>query len=281
MKNIGDNLKKSLADSSPEMVRCFKIKSKDGDIIAFSEHHSPLELEGIVYRSSCSSEENSESRAFSDMTGSSCGIVAIFDGAAIEKDEVFLGKFDGAVVNIFMVNYNHLEYGSINIISGFIDSLEISGEKIYFNIAGIMSILEKTVGDVYSPLCRAKFCDKKCSLAIQNYTFYGAIATVASDTEFHSEDNAIKSKNRDYFKYGFISFESGKNTGVSIEVKQSYLGDIVLNMSPPRVMEVGNQFKLVSGCDKKFSSCIERFENAINFRGEPNLPRTTKVYKFY
>jgi uncharacterized phage protein (TIGR02218 family) len=281
MKNIGDDLKKSLADSSPSMARCFRIKLKDNSIIAFTEHRSELKIGNVLYKPGCSFEENSGLRAFSDMTSNSYGVVSIFDGVNIKKDEVFLGKFDGAEVNVFMVNYDHPEYGSISIISGFVDSLEISGEKIYFSVAGIMSVLEKTIGDVYSPLCRAKFCDKKCSLAAQDYTFYGAIASVASEIEFHSEDSPIKDKAIDYFKYGYITFVDGKNAGSSVEIKQSSLGDIVLNISPVNVMEIGNQFRLVAGCDKKFSSCGGKFGNAINFRGEPNLPRTTKVYKFY
>ncbi|MDR2077661.1 MAG: DUF2163 domain-containing protein [Rickettsiales bacterium] len=281
MKNIGEDLKKSLADSSSNMVRCFRIKPKDGDDIAFTEHSAELIIGDVVYKPRRSFEEVDGPRNFSDMTGNSCGIVAIFDDVSINASEVFLGKFDGAKIDIFMVNCEHVEYGSINLISGFIDSIEISGETIYFSIAGVTGILEKTVGDVYSPLCRAEFCDKKCGLAAQNYTFFGEIATVDGATEIHSEDNSIKNKDKDYFRYGSITFIDGKNKGSSVEVKQSYLGGIILSIPPVNAMEVGDQFKLMAGCDKKFDSCSGRFANAINFRGEPNLPRTAKVYKFY
>jgi uncharacterized phage protein (TIGR02218 family) len=281
VKNIGSNLKTSLADSPTNMVRCFKIKPKDGDTLAFTEYHAELKIGDIVYKPQCNFEEGDELRAFSDITSNSYGVIAAFDNVGIRKNEIFLGKFDSARVDIFMVDCEHLEYGSVSIVSGFVDSVEISGERVYFSVAGIMSVLEKTMGSVYSPLCRAKFCDRKCGLTIQSYSHHGEIASVTGDSEFHSEVSAIKDKDRDYFRYGFVTFTEGKNVSISIEVKQSYLGNIVLNVPPPSAMGVGDQFTLVTGCDKKFSSCIEKFGNAVNFRGEPNLPRTTKVYKFY
>jgi uncharacterized phage protein (TIGR02218 family) len=40
---------------------------------------------------------------------------------------------------------------------------------------------------------------------------------------------------------------------------------------------VGNSFSLVAGCDKSFTTCAEKFNNAINFRGEPHVPGIDKM----
>ena len=37
-------------------------------------------------------------------------------------------------------------------------------------------------------------------------------------------------------------------------------------------VEVGCRIELREGCDKRFETCVSRFANAINFRGEPHLP---------
>jgi hypothetical protein len=35
----------------------------------------------------------------------------------------------------------------------------------------------------------------------------------------------------------------------------------------------------VAGCDKELDTCIARFNNAVNFRGEPFVPGTDKILK--
>jgi uncharacterized phage protein (TIGR02218 family) len=105
--------------------------------------------------------------------------------------------------------------------------------------------------------------------------------SLASETEFYTDSESVLGKEENYFKYGLVRFMDGPSIDSSMEIKQSHGGNIVLSASLANGMEAGNQFTILAGCDKKFSSCIEKFQNAINFRGEPNLPRTTKVYKFY
>ena len=43
-------------------------------------------------------------------------------------------------------------------------------------------------------------------------------------------------------------------------------------LDTPYKMEIGDQFEVIAGCDKQFNTCINKFNNAINFRGEPHLP---------
>jgi uncharacterized phage protein (TIGR02218 family) len=35
---------------------------------------------------------------------------------------------------------------------------------------------------------------------------------------------------------------------------------------------VGDAFRIAAGCDKRFSTCREKFANAVNFRGFPHMP---------
>jgi len=41
----------------------------------------------------------------------------------------------------------------------------------------------------------------------------------------------------------------------------------------PRVkLSEGDKYRAVIGCDKRFETCIKKFNNAVNFRGEPHVP---------
>ena len=41
---------------------------------------------------------------------------------------------------------------------------------------------------------------------------------------------------------------------------------------PRATVEPGCRIELREGCDKRFATCVSRFNNAANFRGEPHLP---------
>ena len=42
-------------------------------------------------------------------------------------------------------------------------------------------------------------------------------------------------------------------------------------------MTVGDTFNAIAGCDKTISTCIAKFNNAVNFRGEPYVPGMDKM----
>jgi hypothetical protein len=45
-------------------------------------------------------------------------------------------------------------------------------------------------------------------------------------------------------------------------------------------VEIGCIIELREGCDKRFETCVTRFANAENFRGEPHLPGTDLLTRF-
>jgi uncharacterized phage protein (TIGR02218 family) len=45
----------------------------------------------------------------------------------------------------------------------------------------------------------------------------------------------------------------------------------------PFNISAGDEFTIVAGCDKASRTCIEKFNNIINFRGEPDLPGMDKL----
>ena len=269
MKNITVN------DFS-KLKKCFKITLKNGEILAFNNSSKNITIDQILYLSSGGFDDKDEN-FYSDLTSSETNIVGFIDNNNISIDEVLSGKFDNAVVEIFFINLENNE--RINITKGQIQSLELIDGKVSVRIGGILDILDKNIGETYSPMCRAKFCDNKCSLDINNFTFFGEIDKIKSNVEFTYKYTTIMEKN--YFKYGILTFTSGENNGQSMEVKQSFDNTIILNAKFTYNLKIGDSFKITAGCDKSFNTCCNIFNNAVNFRGEPYIESTTKMYKFY
>lgn len=80
----------------------------------------------------------------------------------------------------------------------------------------------------------------------------------------------------DWFNGGAVLFESGDNTGRTIEVRDFIEGastqDIELISDMPFVIQVGDKLRVFPGCDKTNPICISKFNNGINFVGEPFVP---------
>lgn len=80
-----------------------------------------------------------------------------------------------------------------------------------------------------------------------------------------------------YFDYGRIKFISGLNVGLSREVKAYVPGQIQLQLPFPYAIASGDIYEMWPGCDKTFPTCRDRFNNTLNFRGEPYVPGINKI----
>jgi uncharacterized phage protein (TIGR02218 family) len=49
---------------------------------------------------------------------------------------------------------------------------------------------------------------------------------------------------------------------------------------PRAEVEPGCRVELRDGCDKRFETCVTRFANAVNFRGEPHLPGNDLLMRY-
>ena len=76
-----------------------------------------------------------------------------------------------------------------------------------------------------------------------------------------------------YYGYGVLTFTTGQNRGLSIEVKSYVGGDFFMQLPFPFPIALGDRFKVVAGCaGRLIPDCKTKFNNVINFRGEPYLP---------
>lgn len=81
-----------------------------------------------------------------------------------------------------------------------------------------------------------------------------------------------------WYTGGVLTFLTGDNAGRSIETKRttnlgSGLIEFEMFLSLPFPFAIGDEFFVAPGCDKRYqATCIPKFNNRLNFRGEPFLP---------
>ena len=86
----------------------------------------------------------------------------------------------------------------------------------------------------------------------------------------------------DWFNYGGLTFEDGANAGKLLQIKDWVTAgdDLELLFAAPFDIAPGTAVRLYPGCDNRKSTCINPFDNILNYRGEPYVPGTDFLTRF-
>jgi uncharacterized phage protein (TIGR02218 family) len=105
------------------------------------------------------------------------------------------------------------------------------------------------------------------------------VGTVTAVEAAFAFSDSSKTQANDYFSGGVVRFTSGANSGLAMEVRDFSSSRFGLFLPLPYAIAIGDHYSVTAGCDKQFDTCIGRFNNALNFRGEPHVPGTDKLFE--
>jgi hypothetical protein len=74
------------------------------------------------------------------------------------------------------------------------------------------------------------------------------------------------------FEFGWLRPVSGADCGLVFHVFAVSDGRLMLERPLASSVGIGDRLILREGCDHTIATCADRFANATNFQGEPNLP---------
>lgn len=115
------------------------------------------------------------------------------------------------------------------------------------------------------------------------YTVAGMVNTAVSRSSFTVTSSYLNQARAGtgWFDGGYVVFENGNNAGVAREVLSwdSSTRTAVLFQPMPFAIAPGDAFRIAPGCDRKAATCKAKFDNFINFRGEPLIPGVDEYMK--
>ena len=79
---------------------------------------------------------------------------------------------------------------------------------------------------------------------------------------------------------GRLRYVRGPNCGIATTIIAIADDTVRVRDVPREPVETGCRVELREGCDKRFETCVARFDNAVNFRGEPHLPGNDLLTRF-
>jgi uncharacterized phage protein (TIGR02218 family) len=255
------------------LAKCWLFKLDDGKEIYCTEHDCPIEVQGKTYFPN-NILDSSAIEYKADLKADNLEIQGVLNNNLLTTEELLAGRFNNAKVEVFFVNYQNPDEDRIFIHQGYLGQVKMGNGYFIAIVEGEMAKFDNTIGNVYSPLCRAQFCDSKCKISIQAVTQTSSITKIINNHIFYSDDQLNEEVN--LFTGGSLKFLSGLNKGAIIPVKNYHRNIIELAFPPFNAVYIGDEFSITQGCDKTFYTCSVRYKNAKNFRGEPHLPGKTR-----
>ena len=280
MKTVSPKLAAHLEGDVLTLATCWRLARRDGVVFRATDHDGDLAVGREIYRARAGYSRT----AVASEAGLAVGNVdleGVLDDAGLEADALRAGLYDGAEVRIFVVNWQDPSQGTLRLRRGWLGEVMLSSEGQWrTELRGMSQVLAQRLIEPYTPDCRADLGDARCGVDIRDpqWTRPGLVTAPLDALSFTAAID-ITDKPDDWFAGGVIRFTSGQNSGRAIEVRGADLatGDLVLSFPPPFPVGTGDAFEIYPGCDKRLSTCIERFDNVLNFRGDPFVPGADKL----
>lgn len=273
MQSLSSGLAAHLAQEVTTLASCWSIARRDGTALYFTEHDQPITIDGQSYGPT-SGMSASAVTSLAGLAVDNLELDGLLSDDAITEEDILAGLYDHAEIAVFLINYRDPAAGKLELKTGWLGEVTLQGGQFVAEMRGLSSRLQQLIGEVYTSSCRAQFGDARCGKNVATYTKTGSVTNVEAAYAFA---DSARTESGDYFAYGLLTFTSGANAGLSMEVRDYSEGRFGLFLPMPYAIATGDSYSVVAGCDKRFASCVAKFSNAMNFRGEPHVPGTDKL----
>ncbi len=264
-----------LQSGETTVARAWGITRKDGVKLGFTDHDCDLAFEGFDFRA----ETGLTASAIEQGTGLSVDnaeAVGMLCDAAVTDEDIEAGRLDDAEVIAWMVNWADVAERSV-IFRGSIGEIRRSGGAFIAELRGLSERLNIPRGRVYQRPCSAVLGDVSCRFDVASPGFQ-IQAVAAKITERRLFDfGVVDGFEQGWFARGQLQVLTGSAQGMQGLIKRDWISEngarqIELWEGLQIDVSVGDEILLIAGCDKRFSSCREKFLNHRNFQGFPDMP---------
>lgn len=270
---------------------CWRIEKRNGEVIMGTDHDRdipitvtdigmvgddspPFTLNGI-YRAAAGIA-GSDIRSSSDMSVDNMEV-----NGALEADlliditvaDIEAGLLDNARVTTFRVNWQDPDDFQDVMRHGFLGEISRSSDKQYkTEVRGLTQVLQQSIGRTCGDRCDvAEFGDFRCKFDVAAATVTGTVTAVTSRRRFDTTlDLGSPVPVSPYFRLGKFTWITGANATFQGQVKTDNVGGTLGNLEMwepfPLDVEVGDTFTLAPGCDRRYETCRDVFDNLINMR---------------
>ncbi|MDB5588312.1 MAG: hypothetical protein JWP26_3282 [Devosia sp.] len=262
------------------LANCWRITRSDGVVLGFTDHDGTLTFDGTDF-GPAHGLDGAEAPAKLGGQVDTSQVLGVLHTDAISEDDILLGRYDGAEVESWRVNWADvsqrllLRRDSIG---------EIVREDGVFRaeLRSSQQGLNARHGRIYQGLCDAELGDARCGVNAASAAFRGAATVEAVEDAYRLRVSGLAGFEAGWFAFGSALWGAGRREGLRDGVighARNGAADVLAFGVAGEWVEVGDTLAVTAGCDRRFSTCKTRFGNAVNFRGFPHIPGSDFVLR--
>ncbi|MEM7520720.1 MAG: DUF2163 domain-containing protein [Pseudomonadota bacterium] len=270
MTGISTALQAHLNGGATTLCRAWRITRQDGVEFAFTDHDMPLSFDDVTYRA----DAGLSAQALAQTTGlavDNTEALGALSHASIREDELEQGRFDGAEVRVWLINWADLSQRWLQF-RGSIGQITRVDGAFRAELRGLTEALNKPTGRVYSKSCTAVWGQG------------GGISPAFTKTLAVDQESGgriflwpdLPGFEVGFFERGRLDVIDGTGAGLWSAIKHDRIknGARQIELWEPIKADVptGINVKLTASCCQQLGVGADGFENMINHSGFPDLP---------
>ena len=267
-------LQAKLDSAATTLTHGWIVRRRDGVVQGFTDHDGDLVIGGVACRAGTGFTASEATSRFGQAIDGAELSGALADQSLTDAD-LAAGRYDAAEVESWLVDWSDVSL-RVLMARGHIGEVRREGEAFTAELRGLADLLSQETGRLYTAKCTADLGDSKCRANLSNPAWHGsgAVVTLAATSAFSA--SGLGGFADSLFTGGRLTWTGGDNAGTSVEIKQHVAknGQVQLTLwqATAEPIGTGDAFTVTAGCDKRFPTCRDRFGNAANFRGFPQIP---------
>ena len=273
MREFSPELTSHLASGATTLCACWRINTRGGVSLGFTDHDCDIEFDGLVFEAAsgftASGIDQSLGLAIDNATASGALI-----SDRLSEDDISRGRFDGAEVVHWQVNWADPAQ-RILMFRGELGEIRRGASSFEVELRGLSEVLNRPMGRAYLPVCDAALGDARCGFDLSGPAFNASANVDAVEDLRTLRAGDLGAYAPGWFTDGVLTWRSGPFDGAEVRVRSHRVvnGDTVLVLDrDQKDMNAGDLFDIVAGCDKRKETCAAKFSNLVNFRGFPFMP---------
>jgi uncharacterized phage protein (TIGR02218 family) len=274
MKTFSPALAAHLQSGATTVCTCWRLTRSDGAVLGFTDHDCAIAFGGVSHEPE-SGLDASAAVANAGLPVGGLDVTGAFASEKITEADLEAGLYDNVRVEAWLVNWavpaqRHLMR------KGSIGEVRRAGNSFTAEIRSLSHALDQPRGRIFRATCDADLGDQRCTIDLAGAAWTASATVITTDGFARLSASAPGDRPTGFFDQGVLIFTSGANAGRKSEVLRHVRDDdgdhIELWQAMVEAIVVGDGFTISAGCDKRFSTCRDRFDNAVNFRGFPKMP---------
>lgn len=278
MKSISSTLAAHLASDCTTLAWLIKLTRRDGSVLGFTTFDKPLTTGGVTYHANSAMTASAMSST-ANLATDNLEITGILSSAGLDDADIEAGLYDNARVDVYVCNWADLTQGVVQMRRGWLGQIVRAGGQYVAELRGLHDALQHVIGEYYTAECRYDLGDSRCTVNLSAITVTGVVASVTDNATFV---DTTRSESDGTFNYGKLTFTNGLNKGLSMEVKNftALSQTFSLWLPMPNTLQAGDTYTVYPGCDKRLTTCRDKFSNVVNFGGFPYIPGVGNILKY-